>query len=1064
MSQVKKLLFGEKIPKAQEGYKFNLDGQDVYYSDDDLKEIADGIAALPVEYRRFFGNAIEGIKSGTGNGNRASNTVSKNQVSNLSDKEIEKLAKQKPSYWSSLTKDNRYYFNEATNEYLNILHKVANKPKKEEATPDKTKIAWKDRTLDFNGEGKKKYLSLTGNFEVKRHVSDLIKHIQDGDNSEYEYDSKYDTKSISDWLNGLEGDDKYKAGNDFFTTLWSDMEKPGYQYNADTEDLLKLFGINYGLSSVSAGASPKPKVEQKEPETDPLLGTIVKIDGKDYKIVGTADGKPTIYKSVEDGTIINNSEDNIEEPANPNLWTLITPTMAKNNGWGEEYNFGLTKNGDKVTVDEILERSDLLPIMEYVEKINNQNMPQSERHKLISEKINIPSINNYADWTSGKTIKGVDLDDYFSTLGITSAAITDRTHANENGISLQYFNNGERGDNPWGFRSPYILRFDKAGNLFLEASKDQANDWGRATNDSLGMHPYKKPTFIDNVRWIPEEVNIEYWPDESSHLLNYGDFRNIRNRGTASLLHVADYNNARVMRDINGKYYVLQPGMYKNSYLINEISEEFLKDILSGKNISKKDWNRNLKTYHPESNETMVYRAAKKQGGKINQDKVKALVAKHGAKIVKDQNPAGPIPTFDELLAQGLSHDQIAELLAQYQGNNTQLDPYANVINSGVGRSEMGQEIQRIAEEEAKKAQAVNTTQVSKQNDVSGLKDLSIGTFNYDIPSKLKYFSPAISAGRYLQTAIAQKKDLDYATKALNAGRFNELATWANAPTTENAYLDRQMQQINRERMAGIKPVTSNAIDNYAMWNQNNQQYLARENDVLGKQSAYYSDIKKQQLDIMNRNLAEQVAVRNRNIERQKAIDVAVGNLKREYNQRLDASRQNASLEVQNNVKSDIDYLNKLNLFNYQNKLNDAYDKAIDSLFVGARSAWNSLGYDKQAQYGDFDTFLQKHDDYKDIYAKNKAQIDLWDRQRQERLLQWNVDNKLNYGYPGWSLGSTSIVGLPFKRKKGGKVNGHTRYTLEPDERIWIDNNKASHNAVAKLSDQIIKIFLKTLK
>jgi hypothetical protein len=98
MSQVRKLLFGSNVPKAQDGYKFNLDGRDVYYSDDDIKEIGDRIAALPVEYRRFFGNAVNAIKSGDQSGNRASNTVSAPQLGGMNEKELKKLYKQSPSY------------------------------------------------------------------------------------------------------------------------------------------------------------------------------------------------------------------------------------------------------------------------------------------------------------------------------------------------------------------------------------------------------------------------------------------------------------------------------------------------------------------------------------------------------------------------------------------------------------------------------------------------------------------------------------------------------------------------------------------------------------------------------------------------------------------------------------------------------------------------------------------------------------------------------------------------------------------------------------------------------
>jgi len=47
--------------------------------------------------------------------------------------------------------------------------------------------------------------------------------------------------------------------------------------------------------------------------------------------------------------------------------------------------------------------------------------------------------------------------------------------------------------------------------------------------------------------------------------------------------------------------------------------------------------------------------------------------------------------------------------------------------------------------------------------------------------------------------------------------------------------------------------------------------------------------------------------------------------------------------------------------------------------------------------------------------------------------------------------------------KKGGRV-GRNRYKNEPEEDVWINQNKAVHKQVAKLNDNIIKIFLKTLK
>lgn len=48
--------------------------------------------------------------------------------------------------------------------------------------------------------------------------------------------------------------------------------------------------------------------------------------------------------------------------------------------------------------------------------------------------------------------------------------------------------------------------------------------------------------------------------------------------------------------------------------------------------------------------------------------------------------------------------------------------------------------------------------------------------------------------------------------------------------------------------------------------------------------------------------------------------------------------------------------------------------------------------------------------------------------------------------------------------KKGGRLNGRTRYTLEPDERIWIENIKAQHKSVDKANEAAIKLLLKALK
>ena len=60
--------------------------------------------------------------------------------------------------------------------------------------------------------------------------------------------------------------------------------------------------------------------------------------------------------------------------------------------------------------------------------------------------------------------------------------------------------------------------------------------------------------------------------------------------------------------------------------------------------------------------------------------------------------------------------------------------------------------------------------------------------------------------------------------------------------------------------------------------------------------------------------------------------------------------------------------------------------------------------------------------------------------------------------------GYNGPAGMNTTLRKGGRVNGTTRYTLEPDERIWIDNNRAVHKKSAKLTDAAIKLLLSALK
>ncbi len=189
MAQVRKLQKGDSIPKAENKYKYILDNQEVYLTDDNLKTINDKIADLPAKYKRFLGNATEAIKSGEESGNRADNTVTMNQLSSLNRSNERRLEKQKPSTIESLFHTDSYDAKEAINEYLKIINSVIN------AKPSKKKIDSSSITLDFNeDESGNKYLSATAgeNISARDRISTVLEQLKAGDTSEYDL-SDYDS-------------------------------------------------------------------------------------------------------------------------------------------------------------------------------------------------------------------------------------------------------------------------------------------------------------------------------------------------------------------------------------------------------------------------------------------------------------------------------------------------------------------------------------------------------------------------------------------------------------------------------------------------------------------------------------------------------------------------------------------------------------------------------------------------------------------------------------------------------------------------------------------------------
>ena len=333
------------------------------------------------------------------------------------------------------------------------------------------------------------------------------------------------------------------------------------------------------------------------------------------------------------------------------------------------------------------------------------------------------------------------------------------------------------------------------------------------------------------------------------------------------------------------------------------------------------------------------------------------------------------------------------------------------------------------------------------------------GGFNKNLSGLTRYLIPGLSLGRFALNSHFQNKYYQQAVDALNAGRVDKLPTVLNTPRQDSPALDRQLQQVHLERMAGIKPATSDLIANQALWNQREGQLWNREQDIIGQQSQFGWNAQREAMNIMNQNLANQIETANDNAMRRAAVNSAIKQQAMELTQRRGQSWENLGLEVENNLKKDLDVMTNYRKSQEASRLQKIYDNNIDSIFgAEARNKYRGLSADDAAKYTDYDDYLSKV--HSDLYRKNVDRIAKWQNDMSENMQKWMYLNALNYRYPTWLTGRTSTVGY----KKGGYLRGSTRYKNEPDEQIWIDNNKATHKAIAKLSDNTIKLLLRALK
>lgn len=464
MSQVRKLLNGSKIVKAQQGYKFQLDSQDIYFTDDDLKEIDKRISALPMDYRKYLGNATTAIKNGNQSGNRAENTVTMEQLGNLGKSDTRRLEKKKGSYFESWVKPDSYFAKEAINAYLNILSSVATK------STAKKKIDNNDISLVFNpGENDTYSLSTTasGNYTAKQRVLDLLNSVNSG--SDYPYDvTDWDLGWLPAWMNTLPGEDKNQAARDYIDDLWTRMSS-GYnpKTNPDDENFLRNFKITYGINNPASTVTGNTSSENGE-------NGVVKEDTP-FNETGNVDytkrksnGAYITYQG-KDGSLMANSKEGDVRP-----YLLGSPERLLKYGLSPDYLDSVLYKGRIYKPSEITPDTniDLYNIMQGVITTNNSIHNPTELSQRLSELIDYTDydVSKYGYynpeqhfWNNQAIRKELGIKGNYGVFDVTSAY-----DVPEGSSIFGFYDYNTPGTQQWGFRAPFYLIVGADGKLHLD--------------------------------------------------------------------------------------------------------------------------------------------------------------------------------------------------------------------------------------------------------------------------------------------------------------------------------------------------------------------------------------------------------------------------------------------------------------------------------------------------------------------------------------------------------------------------------------------------------------------
>jgi hypothetical protein len=205
------------------------------------------------------------------------------------------------------------------------------------------------------------------------------------------------------------------------------------------------------------------------------------------------------------------------------------------------------------------------------------------------------------------------------------------------------------------------------------------------------------------------------------------------------------------------------------------------------------------------------------------------------------------------------------------------------------------------------------------------------------------------------------RKQRDIEKEAAEAARYHTQAVYNSGVREDSPTGERMLSTLQNELTHRSRPATNDVIQNTAL---EQERHAGIRNNIASTLTQIGQEIgQKALMNVQNQNQNNSFAVQNvnANLGRDKAVDSAKLQSDAAYNQRVAQSFDNYMLELQSNVKQDISKYNVANEQIFKQAQQKELDKKLDSMFPGAREAYERLPYNDRIKYRDFEDYLEKN-------------------------------------------------------------------------------------------------------